>query len=394
VRAPREDVARLAAPALLMLSLLFALGACNGPGSNSRNNPAGRDLLSDLLTKQGAKISSLPGSLANLPMKGVKGPVVILDAERVPLEDETRDHLVAWVKQGGTLVLAGGAGLWPSELWAKPTGTACSTGPCTVRVETRAAPPPRVDDEDDDDAPVPPTPPHVWNAKLAQGVAMTWPSEDRAPLAVARLEDGELYGALRVFGEGKVLGLASTDLLSNAGLAVPGNAAALVAMLATLDRQEFAVARTEQGIAPPSNPFAGLMRIGLGPALAHLAVFIPILFLAYGVRHAAPRVEPPPRRRAFAEHVQAVGALYAQRRAASHALAVYGKHVDDRVRGRMARGGDPAQFLAMRSGADAAEVAEVYSRAMGWKSERPARGDELKVIERLAALYAKAMERG
>ena len=177
---------------------------------------------------------------------------------------------------------------------------------------------------------------------------MTWPSEERAPRAIARFEDGELYGALRDFGEGKVLGLASGDLLTNLGLATPGNAAALVALLGALDKNEFSIARSEQGITPPSNPFAGLLHVGLGPALVHVALFLPLLFLAYGVRQAAPREEPPARRRAFAEHIQAVGALYSRRRAARHALAVYTKHVDDRVRAAMGRGEGAAQFLATR----------------------------------------------
>jgi hypothetical protein len=164
-------------------------------------------------------------------------------------------------------------------------------------------------------------------------------------------------------------------------------------MLATLDRHEFAIARAEQGIAPPSNPFAGLVHIGLGPALAHVALFIPLLFLAYGVRQTAPRAEPPPRRQAFAEHVQAVGALYARRRAATHALAVYAKHVDDRMRAAMPRGNDPAQFLAARSGADPATAAELYARALAAESGAKPLGDELTVLQRLSVLYAKAIAR-
>jgi hypothetical protein len=402
VRSPSPHLVPAASPALLAIGAvgaLLLLGACNGPGSNSRNNPAGHDLLTDLLVKQGAKISSLPGSLASLPMKGKTGAVVILDAERVPLEDETRDHLVAWVRQGGTLVIAGSPSQWPPDFWARPTTTECASGPATVTVETRspkvAAKDVQSDDEDEDDEPATPSVPSgTRHARIPQGAAMTWPSEDRAPLAIARLEDGELYGALRTFGEGRVLGLATGDLLTNLGLAVPGNASALVGMLATLGRNEFAVARSEQGIAPPSNPFSGLIHIGLGPALLHAALFIPLLFFAFGARQAAPRVDASLRRRSFAEHVQAVGALYARRRAATHALAIYAKHVDDRVRARMGRGTDPVQFLAARSGADLRVATELYARAREAKSGERPKGDELHVLKRLSELYAKAMERG
>jgi hypothetical protein len=384
--------------ALMAIGFVLFLGACKGPLGGGHDDPAGRDLLVELLTREGAVISSLPGSLASLPLEGASGPVVILDAERVPLEEETRDHLVAWVKQGGMLVIAGPPALWPKAFWAKRTGDDSISGLTTVKVETRdaiAALAAQLDDDDDDDDAPPRTPPpaELRHAKLARSAAMTWPNDDRAPRAIAHLDSGELYGALRVFGDGRVLGLASADLLSNVGLAVPGNAAAIVAMLATLDRHEFAIARAEQGVAPPSNPFAGLVHIGLGPALAHVALFIPLLFLAYGVRQTAPRAEPPPRRQAFAEHVQAVGALYARRRAATHALAVYAKHVDDRVRAAMPRGNDPAQFLAARSGADPATAAELYARALAAESGAKPLGDELRVLQRLSVLYAKAIAR-
>ena len=413
--------------ALLVFSI--GAGACKGGGFGSRGNPAGRELLVDLLEKQGADIVSLPGSLANLPMHGGAGPVVVLDADRVPLEEETRAHLVAWVKQGGTLVLAGDPDRWPSEFWAKPLATAEApkektsdddtdrAGDATktsteetarVKVETRDAPPAPVatpasdPSESDDDVDIKPKPrarprkaraPYVHHAVVAHRVAMTWPNEDTAPRAIARFEDGELYGALRDFGEGKVLGLASADLLTNVGLAVPGNAAALIALLATTDGHEFAIARREQGISPPSNPFAGLVHIGLGPALVHVVLFLPLLFVAYGIRQAAPKEEPPNTRRAFAEHIQAVGGLYARRRAARHALAVYARHVDERVRAAMGRGSDPVQFLASRGHADLTATAELYRRAQAAIADGVARGDELADLQSLSTLYARAMSK-
>jgi hypothetical protein len=394
----------LAVGALVVLSALFASGCSKG--FSDKSDPAGFELFADLLERQGAELSRIPGSLAYLPMDGTKGPVVVLDAERVPLEAETRAHLVAWVAQGGAVLIAGNPERWPSEFWAKPTGagetdaSACATSDTPssktvdVVVETRDAPD-RGDDEDDDDEPAPTSKPHIRHATLSQRTAMTWPSEDRQPRAIAKLESGELYGALRTFDKGKILGLASTDLLTNAGLAVPGNAAAMVALVAALDRTSFAVARREQGISPPDNPFAGLIRVGLGPALVHAALFIPLLFLAYGVRQVAPRPDAPRQRRAFAEHVSAVGGLYARRRAATHALAVYAKLVDDRLRATMTRGTDPAEFLAARSGQDASEVKALYARAQAAREPGAApRSDDLHVLERLSGMFARALERG
>ncbi len=400
---PRSAMAAGSLAPLAMLALVALLSSCKGLDAFSHDDPAGRGLLVDLLEKQGAVLSSVPGSLAHLPMNGTKGAVVVLDADQVPLEDETREHLVAWVKQGGALVLAGNPSRWPSEFWAKQSSSCEPPSPgapaepqtAKVRVETRDRPQALPDDDDDDDdvAVQSIAPPHLHHATLARRATMTWPNEDRAPRAIARLEDKELYGALHAFGKGKVLGLASGDLLTNIGLAVPGNAAAVVALLGALDRNEFAIARREQGIAPPDNPLAGLVHVGLGPALVHAALFIPLLFLAYGVRQAAPRAEPPARRRAFAEHVQAVGGLYARRRASSHALAVYAKHVDDRVRAAMGRGNDPVEFLATRSGTSLAATAELHARASTARATAP-RPDDLKVLAKLSGLYVRAIAVG
>jgi hypothetical protein len=392
----------LAAPLVLLVLLL--VGGCKGPSAfGSHGDPGGHDLLIDLLGKQGAEVSKLPGSLANLPMAGRDGPVVIVDLERVPLEEETRTHLALWAKQGGRLVLAGPPSRWPKELWGKSTTRATPVGEehpdTTVTIEIRdaspKAPTPAADDDDDDDEAPPAHPPskpsHIHHATLADGTALTWPSDDHSPRVSARFGDGELYGALRDYGDGKVLGLANADLLTNVGLSVPGNAAALVAMLAALDRNEFAVARSEQGISPPSNPLAGLLRVGLGPLLLHVLVFLPLLFLAYGVRQSAPEAGTRDHRRAFAEHIEAVGGLYAERRAARHAFAVYSRYVDERVRAVMGRGGDPVQFLAARGGADPTFTAALCARATAAQGEGPEAGSELADLQRLSTLYARAM---
>ncbi len=384
---------------LLIGVLALGTGACRGGlDAFSHDDPAGHGLLADLLERQGVTVENVPGSLAQLPMKGAQGPVVVLDVDRVPLEDDTRAHLVAWVQQGGALVLAGAPSRWPSEFWAKgcPVDAPTTSGLAALRVETRSRPAALEDDDDDDDAATladPGAPVHVHRATLAHRVTLTWPSDDRAPRAIAKLDDGELYGALRAFGRGKVLGLASAELLSNVSLAVPGNAAAVVAMLGALDREEFAIARSEQGVSPPESPLAGLLHVGLGPALVHALFFVPLLFVAYGARQAAPRSEPPSLRRAFAEHVRAVGALYARTRAAPHALAVYAKHVDDRLRAAMGRGGDPVAFLAARSGVSRAEAAQVHARALEVQPDGASRGDELRVLQRLSVLYLRAISK-
>jgi hypothetical protein len=119
-----------------------------------------------------------------------------------------------------------------------------------------------------------------------------------------------------------------------------------------------------------------------------------ILFLAVGVRLSRPRPEPPPRRRAFAEHVEAVGALYARTRNAPHALTSFARFADERLRARMPRGmADVAAFLASRTNVPLDTCQRLWTRAVQAKGGAPALGDELAVLRELTAAYSAAMAR-
>ena len=171
----------------------------------------------------------------------------------------------------------------------------------------------------------------------------------------------------------------------------PGSASVLVAILASAGRSEFRFADDDDGVAPPSTPIAALLRAGLGLGLAHAAVFAVVLFLAAGSRLARPRPSAPPRRRAFAEHVEAVGALYARAGGARHALAAFAGFADQRLRARMPRGGgDVAAFLAAGAGLPRQACQRTWERAMQSRSKGPARGDELAILRELCALFAAA----
>lgn len=374
VRAPRATSLALVSTAMTILVLLSGswLTGCGGPLSRSGADPAGDDLLLDLLVREGATARHMPGPLALLPMIGAEGPAVIVNTERTPLDEGTQAHLVAWVAQGGVLVIAGDADDWPKDLWAKREPSTSRD----VRVETPCPA--------DDDACAPPRVDHV---RLAAPAAMSWPHED-ALAASGVLDSGQLYAAVRPYDKGLVLGLASEDLLTNAGLSVHGNPAGLVALLESLEKTDFVVTRAENGVGPPANPFAGLLRIGLGLGLVHALVFVLLLFVSVGVRHRGPAALPPPPRRAFAEHVTAIGALYARTRVTGHALRSYAHYVDRELRARAPRGTSPALFLAQRADADPKGTADLYARAMA-AGDAPA-ADDLLVLRRLCALFSKA----
>ena len=189
----------------------------------------------------------------------------------------------------------------------------------------------------------------------------TWPGA----YALATSDTHEVYVAARSFKRGVVIGFAGDDLLTNAGIARPPNAAALISILqAHAVGRKIRVARPEDGISPPSNPVSALRHAGLGLALVHAGFAALILMLAFGVRQARAVVSPPPARRAWTEHIEATGGLYSRARLAPHALAAYTRFVDGRLRERMPRGmSDPAAFLALRANVELSWAADLWRRA-------------------------------
>jgi hypothetical protein len=375
----------------VVLLVLAGLAGCGGSTGGriprAGDDPAGGELFRDVLRRQGVDVATLPTSLASLslPKPGERVPAVVVDVARTDLDEDTRIHLVEWVDAGGVLVLAGNPVEWP-----KPFGAAVASSSGTHKVTarlllTRGG---STDDDDSTEENGPVYSPTIEHGVLASEEALAFSvSTER----VASFDDGMTYAAVLSHGAGFVLGIASDELMTNAGLARPGNAAAMVSILSNADRLELRVADPDDGVSPPSTPIAALLRAGLGTALVHALFATLVLFLAAGVRLARPRPAPPPRRRAFAEHVEAVGALYARTRNAPHALAVYARFADDRLRARMPRGsGDVAAFLATRARMPLEACQRVWARAIQAKAGAPPLGDELGVLRELSAVYAAA----
>ncbi|MEO7096450.1 MAG: DUF4350 domain-containing protein, partial [Polyangiales bacterium] len=375
----------------LVLVTLGALGCGSHAGPLRASDPAGDDLLLGLLPAQGITVSRQRGSLATLPLPapGVKAPALLVDLERVALDEETTAHLMHWVEAGGVLMLAGSP--WPKEIDATPRFA--STTQLVV---------PRLDvdmlEKDDleswtEDEPL--AAERAMKGKIARPAALSW----KGATPLAQLGDEEsaateaTYAAMKLVGKGRIVLLASDDLLTNAALARPGNPGALMAILWHLHRTELRIARPEEGSSPASGPFAALSRAGLGLGLVHALVATALLFLAVGVRLVRATPTTPPVRRAFTEHVAATGALYARSRSAPHALASYARWVDERVRARMPRGTtDPATWLAQRSKTDPDEAQRIWNAAMSAKTDQEPAGDELVVLKKLSTLYSAALD--
>lgn len=395
-RAAQRAVAIVRAMPLAMLVVALACVLGCGGGSKSvkvpreGDDPAGAELFREVLRRQGVDVGTLQTALASLqlPKPGARDPAVVVDLTKTDLDDDTREHLVEWVEAGGVLVLAGNAFEWPKQFGGSTAFSVSTPHKITARRLLARSQPASPDEEDDEEESA------IYartneHGVLAAGTGLAFSGTTERS---AWFDDGTLYAAVVTHGKGVVLGIASDELMTNAGLARPGNAAVMVSIFSAADRLEMRIADPEDGVAPPTTPIAALLRAGLGVGLGHGLVAVLVLFFAAGTRIARPRPSPPPRRRAFAEHVEAVGTLYARTRNAPHALAAFSRFADERLRARMPRsGGDVAAFLASRARMPLDVCQRLWARAVQAKAGAPPLGDELTVLRELSAVYSAAM---
>lgn len=340
--------------AAAVVATMLLLG-CNKAGDA---DPAGGELPTQILAAHGFHVVPLRSSLASLPVEdAMAAGIVVVDLERVALEEETRLHLERWVDAGGRLVLLGNLSDWPARL-----GVARDVdGRNSVQLE------------DSDDAP----------GRLARPDALRWPNAE----VIARAGD-LVYAAEAPLGRGRILGIANDDLFTNLGVLPPHNADILVEIFRVLAEEPtptLRVADAEDGVPPPSNPFAALAAAGLAKGVWHALAASLVLILAFGIRHARPRPDRPAARRAFAEHITATGALYARTDVRAHALRAFTRFVELRLRELAPRGTDPVTWLAHRSGVPSARIQELLARAT---SNDAPRGDELRLLEELRSIVA------
>ena len=391
-------VRRASAAATIVLGLLT--GGCELAFHDAKpaSDPGGDDVFVALLRAQGVDVSSLPSSLASLPVPGPReiAPAVLVNTDRTILEVTTEGRLMEWVQAGGVLILAGSPMNWPAEIGAIAVASE------STEIEAMTDPDPDFDayDDDGDDEPErdrpPPSPPRVARGRGIVPAALHF--GDGAFVPLAHTGDGKRYAAQRAMKRGEVIALASSDLFTNAELARPGNPETLLTILRPTSGRALRIARDEDGITPVTNPLTALERAGLGLSLYHALAATLVLYAAVGLRLTRPRRTTRRERRAFTEHVEANGNLYRRAGASAHALAAYARYAEERVRQRMPRGAhDPAAWLAQRSGASHEECARLWERATRAAAE-PARGlaegDELRALKRLSAIVSSALRLG
>lgn len=382
----RSAASLVRAGMLGVMLVLLAAGCGGGPNLKTENDPAGKQLLVDVLKKQGLEVSYLPGSIGSMPIPGDDATtnLVILDLSVTKLDDEARTHLLAWVRAGGVLLAL--------EPRADMEDTlAVDTTPSTERDVTVLLHPAYDDDPD------------AFPARLARGRSLkrrhdaksrkhgtdeaTSTGPDEATLweiaatmgPPEKADDAtDAYAIEEPLGKGAIVTVATADLFTNVGILHKDNASAVMTLIErafhstrrngrrTYFEHPVVIARPQSGMTPPGNPLSAISAAGLGMGMWHALAAAAILFLAVGLRQARPRPAPPPTRRAFAEHVEATGALYAKAKAASHARSVLAKYTDDRVRAkaqqRLQQSANDDPFKEV-TGKTAAEYKELVSPA-------------------------------
>jgi hypothetical protein len=375
---------------LLLAGLLASGAACSAGRAKSDEAPSGRAAVIDLLRAGGFDVRERFLSLTKLDAS-VEQLVLLPE---IAVEEDDWKALDGWVSRGGTLLVAGGDRALPSFVpvrfvsakkskTAAPIvftldpkgrlGTHAAIVPPGAALGLPAAPPARAGDDeddagDDDDEP--------------------WP-------LLAR--DGEPYAAQQTHGEGRVIVLADDRLFTNAALLPPGNADVLLELLST-GGKHVELADELTGLAS-TTPMGSVRRGRLAPALLQLAL-LALLFFTYKGAHFGRPIDPVAvRRRAFAEHARALGARYAQARAARHALGLYGAFALERLRERLRLPGSRglsgvAEAVAARSGRPLGEVMRVLVEARPDAAAEPAdaraaAANELGTLREIATLLAE-----
>ena len=140
------------------------------------------------------------------------------------------------------------------------------------------------------------------------------------------------YTAQRSYGEGSVLLFADADFLSNASLSLGDNAFFVTSLLRQHGVLEIVGPWTGGGA---SSTFSSLFKAGLGTLLAQLAL-LAVVFGWHGGSSFGTRRDPvAAQRRAFRDHVLALGENYRRARATRFALATYGAWLIERLRDRL-----------------------------------------------------------
>jgi hypothetical protein len=297
--------------------------------------------------------------------------IILLDIALEPVE---RASLWGFVERGGLLVVAAGRDELERRVGARPIFSDCK-GELVLEPSYR------------DD--------HLFGQKIALRATPNRALErsNSEHWVVARCGE-QPYVLAGELGQGTLLVLPNSDLLSNASLVTADNAFFVLGLLG--DARTIDVVGRWTG-AGSTTPFAAIKNTKLTPVLLQLVLLLLAIGLWRGARFGAPRDPPERSRRAFEEHVRALGLVYARARATRLALANYSAWALERLRERLDPSMDPslhglAAAIAARTGRAEGGIMHLLVEARSAKDD-PARDtstpDDLQTMRDLDRLMVE-----
>ncbi len=323
------------------------------------------------------------------------GDSIVLLFGDVDLLEEEWEQLLDWVDEGHTLVVATGGWLpddlgWRSivdsepspsqpvyDEWGEPTGETYEVPDQALSVAGES----------------------VWEFEY---LSLETPRERMLEQQMASsswqpllYRGSDLYAIDLQRGEGEVLLFADDELFTNISLATGDNAYYVTRLLGDRhDEVEVVNYWIGQGA---DTPFEAVRNSNMLPFLLQLMAFMLLLFLLRGAAFATLRDPPSRSRRAFADHVDALGMQYAKARASRFALGLYAGVVFERLRERVQTGSlgaggglhGMAQAIALKTGRDESEVMRILVEAYDARTAVGGRSDvkeDLRLMRELQRL--------
>ncbi|MEZ4231375.1 MAG: DUF4350 domain-containing protein [Polyangiaceae bacterium] len=365
---------------LLALCVASPLVACSSSGSPSKpkstasgdTSPSGVSILQSLLVERGSEVRHMDTKVETIPEDVhtlvVHGPT--------DLESSEWTSIMAWVRRGGRLVVALDSDLPEAELSVGRLAAPCD------KLQVAAGYPDYTGEKLT----------AVTNEVLGTSNRSYW------PILECQASGGggtQPYAVARNLGLGSVVVLPSSDLISNVSM-VSDDHAHVVMDLMFGTPSVVVFIDTWSGIGEES-PFAAVGHGKLNPFLLQLFLVMGVLFWWKGRHFARPRDPPEAHRRAFREHVEALGSQYAKARASRMALGMYAGWALERLRERCQPGGQRrgllplAGAIAARTGRDEREVMRILVECESARDAYTAPGEpaeDLKLMRELEALLA------
>jgi len=376
----------------LVLAGLMWFGACGQPREDWEHSPSGRAGVIAYLGKRGFKVHERLLSVAKInESKSNESESNESSASDSPAEqlillpgahlgDEEWHAVKAWISAGDhALIVAGGRRALPDWLGTRIVEKQSERPELVVLGDAEAK---------------------RWGALRVQ-VPEANSLENKPGSATLLTRKQAPYAAERWLARqdgideeeasNRVLVLADDFLLRNASLLVADNAILLDHLLRDGGTSVELVGDLTGLVS--TSPVESVRRGRLGPTLLQLAAFLLVFFACKGTRFGRPTHSQRSERRAFAEHVRALGLHYARARGERLALGFMGAYVSERLRERCGLRVDRslsglADAVAKRTGHPVGEVMrtllEARDAGKGVPAEKDAR--DLETVSELCKL--------